>query len=186
MLELHIKSRELWDSENDQFVYIDECDLKLEHSLVSISKWEAKYHVSFINTKDKTAEQTFDYIRMMIIGKVPSDEVLASLTNEQIQQISDYINNPMTATTFSKEDEEEIEAKKKKNKFTTSEEIYYWMTAENIPFECQYWHLNRLIALVKICAIYNKPKDDKPKKLTSTDLVSRRARMEAARKKWKG
>lgn len=186
MLELHIKSRELWDSVNDQFVYVDECDLKLEHSLVSISKWEAKYHISFLDTKDKTAEQTLDYIRMMVIGKVPSDETLASLTKEQIEMIGKYIDDPMTATVFSKEDEKEIEGKKKKGKFTTSEEIYYWMTAENIPFECQYWHLSRLITLIKICAINNKPKDDKKKKMTSTDLANRRARMEAARKKWGG
>lgn len=186
MLELHIDKKEFWDGEKEEFVYVGPCDLKLEHSLVSISKWEAKYHVSFTDTTNKTPEQTLDYIKMMIIGKVPDDTVLACLSKEQIQQISDYIKNPMTATTFSKEDEKEIEAKGHSGKFTTSEEIYYWMTAENIPFECQYWHLNRLITLVKICAINNKPKDEKKKKMTSTDLAARRARMEAARKKWGG
>ena len=186
MLELHISGKEYWDAINERFVYTDSYDLKLEHSLVSISKWEAKYYVSFLNTDNKTVEQTLDYIKMMVVGKIPDDSVFTTLTSEQVKAISDYINDPMTATTFSKEDEKSLQTKGYSSKFVTSEEIYYWMTAENIPFECQFWHLNRLITLVKICAINNKPKDDKKKKMTSSDLAARRARMEAARKKYGG
>lgn len=186
MLELHIEGKESWDEDKNEFVYSDSYDLKLEHSLVSISKWEAKYHKSFINTKDKTLEQTLDYISMMVIGKAPDPVVFKSLTKENITEIERYINDPMTATTFSKEDEKEIAAKTNNSKFVTSEEIYYWMTAQNIPFTCERWHINRLITLVKLCAIFNKPKDNKKKKMTSSDLAARRAKMDAARKKFGG
>ena len=124
---------------------------------------------------------------MMNIGKKPKDPfVYRLLSAEQVKQIDEYINNPMTATVFSKEEEKEANKDSSRDKFVTSEEIYYWMTAQNIPFECQYWHLNRLITLIKICAIENKPKDKKQKKMTSTDLMARRARMDAARKKYGG
>lgn len=183
MLELHIEGQSVWDENKEEFYNIPSCDLKLEHSLASISKWEAKYHMPYLNTKDKTIEQTLDYVAMMNVGEPIKDFLsLRLLTNEQIMQIHDYIDDPMTATTFSKEDEEA--ATKKTNKFVTSEEIYYWMTTQNIPFECQHWHFNRLITLIKVCAINNKPEDKKPKKLTSTELAKRRAQMEEARKRF--
>lgn len=162
---------------------MDDVDLELEHSLVSVSKWEAKYHKPFLSS-EKTAEEMLDYIRMM---NVKGDDiplyVLQFLTKEQTDQIGKYMNDPMTATVINEADQKKSIHD---NKFVTSEEIYYWMTAQNIPFECQYWHLNRLITLIKICAIENKPKDNKKKRLTSTDLANRRARMEAARKKYGG
>ena len=169
------------------FINLPECEICIEHSLVSISKWESKYHKPFLTT-DKSAEETLDYISMMIIGEQPENPmVLRFLTEEQIKQIGDYINDPMTATVFSEEDEKEASKKNvNKEKFITSEEIYYWMTAQNIPFECQNWHLNRLITLIKICAIENKPKEKKNKRMTSDELARRRARMEAARKKYGG
>lgn len=184
MFTIYIKERELWDEVKEEFLQIEGCELILEHSLVSISKWEAKYHKPFLST-DKTAEETLDYIQMMTIGKKPKDPFVYKLLNEeQVKEVGEYINNPMTATVFSKEDESEMSKGTNKDKFVTSEEIYYWMTAQNIPFECQYWHLNRLITLIKICAIENKPKDKKQKKMTSSDLMARRARMDAARRKY--
>lgn len=187
MLTIHLDEKELWDDDKEEFLNLPECEVTIEHSLVSISKWESKYHKPFLTT-DKSAEETLDYIRMMIIGKQPDNPmVLRFLTEEQIEQIGNYINDPMTATVFSEEDEKEASKKStNKDKFVTSEEIYYWMTAQNIPFECQYWHLNRLITLIKICAIENKPKDKKNKKMTSDELARRRARMDAARKKYGG
>lgn len=186
MLPLHIDAKELWDETKEEFIKTDAIDLILEHSLVSISKWESKYHKPFLSS-EKTAEESLDYIEMMIIGKKPKDPlVLRLLSKEQVEEIGKYINDSMTATTFSEEEEKEATKSSKKGKFITSEEIYYWMTAQNIPFECQYWHLNRLITLVKICAINNKPKDNKKKKMTSSDLASRRRQMEAARKKYGG
>lgn len=184
MLPIHIEDRELWDETNEVFVNIKGCDVLLEHSLVSISKWESKYHKSFIDS-DKTPEEFLDYISMMVVGKSPEDERAFGLLNkEQLESIFKYINDPMTATTISKEEEDEISDKGAKSKFTTSEEIYSWMCAQQIPFECQYWHLNRLIILIKLCAINNKPKDKKKKKMTSSDLALRRAKMDAARKKF--
>lgn len=186
MLTICIKGRELWDEVKEEFLQIEGCELILEHSLVSISKWEAKYHKPFLSS-DKTVEETLDYIQMMNIGKKPKNPfVYHLLSKEQVEQIDKYIHDPMTATVFSKEEENEANKDSSRDKFVTSEEIYYWMTAQNIPFECQYWHLNRLITLIKICAIENKPKDKKQKKMTSTDLMARRARMDAARKKYGG
>lgn len=188
MLKLHIAGRELFDDDAQEFFTIDGCDLLLEHSLVSISKWESKYHKSFFNTKDKTAEEAIDYIRMMVVGKEPKDkDVFYLLTQDQCEQIKRYIDDPMTATVFSKEDEAKATTARVNGKFVSSEEVYYWMTAQNIPFECQHWHINRLITLIKICAIKNKPEDNKKnKRMTSSELANRRARMEAARKKFGG
>lgn len=183
MLELHLQGRDFWDDEKEEFITLDGCDIRLEHSLVSISKWEAKYKKPYLTT-EKTTEEVLDYIKMMVIGKPINDYHLCLLTKEQYQQIGDYINDSMTATVFSKEDEEELKKKNLSGKFVSSEEIYYWMTAQNIPFECQYWHINRLITLVRICAIKNKPDDKKKKRMTSAELQARRARMDAARKKF--
>jgi hypothetical protein len=185
MFTIHIDKRELWDEEKEEFYYIPECDLTLEHSLLSVSKWESKYHKSFIDTPDKSVEETVDYIKMMVVGDMPEDEnVFYAISKEQLVEIGKYINDPMTATVINAEDEKEIESESKGGKFTTSEEIYSWMCLQNIPFECQMWHLNRLIILIKLCAIANKPKDNKKKKMTTSDLALRRARMEAARAKY--
>lgn len=185
MLEIHMDNKELWDEENERFYEIPGCTLKLEHSLLSISEWEKKYHKSFIDT-DKTVEETIDYVKMMVVGdEKPDDSVLMGLSKEQLKQIGDYINDPMTATVITEDEEKEVNKKSGNHKFTTSEEIYSWMVLQQIPFECQTWHLNRLITLIKLCAIANKPKDDKKKKrMTSSDLALRRAKMEAARAKY--
>lgn len=186
MLPIHIKEQELWDEANEVFYNIEACDLLLEHSLLSVSLWEAKYHKAYL-TSEKTAEEVLDYIKMMVVGEYPDDDfVFMMLTKQQLEEIGKYINDPMTATTFTKEDEDTINGKINKDKFTTSEEIYSWMAMQSIPFECERWHLNRLITLIKICAINNKPKDKKKKRMTQSDLVARRARMEAARKKYGG
>ena len=185
MLTIHIDKRELWDEVKEEFYYIPECDLVLEHSLLSVSLWEAKYHKSFINTVDKSTEETIDYIKMMVVGDMPEDDnVFYAISKDQFVEIGKYINNPMTATVINEDDEKEISGKQNRDKFTTSEEIYSWMCLQNIPFECEKWHLNRLIILIKLCAIANKPKDNKKKKMTSSDLALRRAKMEAARAKY--
>lgn len=189
MYRLQIKGRDdIWDPEKEEFMPpIPGCDVMLEHSLKSVFEWEGKYKKPYLTSK-KTIEETLDYIRMMVVkGEIPDDNTLLLISKEQVQEINDYINDPMTATVFSKKEEEE--AKKKdahSGKFVTAEEMYYWMAAEQIPIECENWHLNRFITLVKICAIKNKPEDKKKKRLTSSDLASRRARMEAARRKYGG
>ena len=183
MFSLHLEKKEMWDEENEEFVYVgpeEPLDLKLEHSLVSISKWESKYHKSYLDTKDKTPEEVLDYVSMMVVGKEIDSNVLYALSEEQIKEIADYIDNPMTATTI----KEDKNSKSKGEEFITSELIYYWMTAMNIPFECQYWHINRLITLIRICAIKNNPDKEKKKRLSQSDLALRRAEMQARRAKY--
>ncbi len=186
MLTIHTEDKEFWDEEKNRFYYTKSCGtFNLEHSLRSISEWEKKYHKSFINTDNKTKEETLDYIKMMIIdGEGDPDEFVNCLSEKQYEEIGRYINDPMTATVISEDEENEISKKGSSHKFTTSEEIYSWMCAQNIPFECENWHLNRLIVLIKLCAINNKPKDKKKKRMTSSDLAMRRAKMEAARAKY--
>lgn len=184
MLTIHTEKREFWNEEKEEFYYLEGCSFRLEHSLLSISEWEKKYHKSFINS-DKTTEETIDYIKMMIVdGEGNPDDLIRGLSGKQIEEIKKYIDDPMTATVISEDEENAISKKNTSHKFTTSEEIYSWMCAQNIPFECEKWHLNRLIVLIKLCAINSQPKDDKKKKMTSSELALRRAKMEAARAKF--
>ena len=182
--KIHIPAREIWSDEKEEFIFsYPETDIEIEHSLVSISIWESKYHKPFLST-DKTPEETLDYIKMMIIGDAPEDEMFfTTLPESTMEEIKSYINDPMTATVFSDEDDKKLSGEKSKE-FVTSETIYYWMSAQSIPFDCEMWHINRLIALIKLCAIKNQPEDKKKKKMTSSDLALRRAKMEAARAKF--
>lgn len=176
MLQIKIAlSPEGWDEEREEFVTGKEQVLQLEHSLVSISKWESKWNKPFLSKKDKTSEEILDYIKCMTISRNVSDEVYARLSQANFQEINDYINAPMTATTFS-----EDKNGKNNREVITSELIYYWMIALNIPIdECQKWHLNRLLTLIRICNIKNQP----PKKMSKSELMSRNAALNAARRK---
>ena len=174
MLQITIPECELWDSDKQEFVNIKEQTLQLEHSLVSVSKWEARWNKVFLSKEEKTVEQTIDYIKCMTITQNVKDEVYNGLTADIITKINDYISAPMTATWFSNENQSH-----KSNEKITSELIYYWMISLNIPFECQKWHLNRLLTLIKVCNIKNTP----PKKMSKHDLASRNAALNAARRK---
>lgn len=174
MLPITIPAREFWDANIEEFVTIKEQTLQLEHSLVSVSKWESKWGISFFSKKEKTNEQVIDYIRCMTITQNVKPETYNALTTENINEIEAYINAPMTATHFSKEQQAAH------NRETiTSELIYYWMIALNIPFECQKWHINRLLTLIRVCNIKNTP----PKKMSKSALMSRNAALNAARRK---
>lgn len=174
MLQITIPSTELWDEQKEEFVYTKEKTLQLEHSLVSISKWESKWNKSFLSSKEKTTEEIIDYIRCMTITQNVDPEVYTRLPNRTIQEIYDYINAPMTATVFS-----DTGRKGGNRDVITSELIYYWMIALNIPFECQKWHLNRLLTLIRVCEIKNAP----PKKMSKRETMSRNAALNAARRK---
>lgn len=174
MLQIIIPSVELWDEKNQEFIYTKEQMLQLEHSLVSLSKWESKWCKSFLTKKEKTYEETIDYIRCMTLTQNVNSDVYRYITNENIRQINNYIDAPMTATTI----HEEINGKMNREQIT-SELIYYWMIALNIPFECQKWHLNRLITLIRVCNIKNRP----PKKMSRKQLLSRNAALNAMRRK---
>ena len=174
MLQITIPSMELYDEEKEEFVYAKEQVLQLEHSLVSISKWESKWHKVFISKKEKTNEEILDYVRCMTLTQNVDPDVYKRLTKSNVAEIEAYIDNPMSATYFSNS-----EPGKKSREPVTSELIYYWMVAYNIPFECQKWHLNRLLTLIKICGIKNQS----PKKMSKKDLMTRNAALNAARRK---
>lgn len=177
MLRITIPTQELWDSDKQEFIYTKEQVLQLEHSLVSVSKWEAKWCKTFLSKKEKTYEETVDYIKCMTITQNVDPDVYNYLTEENMKEINNYISAPMTATWFS--DERTGSAN---NEQVTSELIYYWMIALNVPFECQKWHLNRLLTLIRVCNIKNKP----PKKMSKSEIMSRNAALNAARRKQLG
>lgn len=174
MLQLTIPATNLWDERKEIFIDIKETTLQLEHSLVSISKWESKWQKPFITKDPKTFEETIDYIRCMTITQNVDQNAYYALTKENIEAVNKYIEAPMTATTFSKE----INSKPNRERLT-AEVIYYYMIALNIPFECQKWHLNRLLTLIKVCNIKNQP----PKKMSKAEVMRNNAALNAARRK---
>lgn len=177
MLTITIPATEMWDEKNEKFIDIKGCRLQLEHSLVSLSKWESKWCKPFLFTNDKTTEEIMDYVRCMTLTTNVSPEVYYGLTPENIKAINEYIEAPMTATHFGLE-----RNGSGRREVVTSELIYYWMIALNIPFECQKWHLNRLLTLIRICNIKNQP----AKKMSRREIMRRNAALNAARKKQLG
>ena len=186
MLKLTIPARpatpdsEYYDEEKQEFFTIPgspavkECTLQLEHSLVSLSKWESKWCKPFLSSKNLTEEETIDYIRCMTITQNVPPEVYDGITDENIKAVSDYIAAPMTATTFS-----ETGGPKGGREIVTAEIIYYWMVALTIPPEYQKWHLNRLLTLIRVCNIKNEP----PKKMGKQATANRHRAINAARRK---
>lgn len=175
MLNITIPEHEKYDSQNNLFIYTKPQKLVLEHSLVSISKWEAKWKKPFISKEKKTNDEIIDYIRCMTINQVQDNSVYLHIPKDIIKQINEYIDSPMTATTFNNFSSTSNNGK---NSVITSELIYYWMVAYNIPFECEKWHLNRLLTLVKICNI----KNGSQKKMSKNEILSRNREINAARK----
>lgn len=172
MLEIKVDEGELFDENSNEFITVKPQILKLEHSLVSISKWESKYHKRFINSEEPTPYEMLDYIRCMTINKVDNN-VYFVLSNKNIDDIYAYMNDSMTATTI-----KEMPGAKRNNEAVTSELIYYWMVAFNIPFECEKWHINRLLTLIKICSIKNQP----AKKMSNREIFNQNRALNAARR----
>ena len=175
MLTITVPASEQWDESKQEFVYTKECTLELEPSLVSLYKWESKWCKPFNSKNEKTYEETIDYIRCMTLTQNVDPNVYYGLTSENVQQVEAYIYAPMTATTISRRNNKTFGPKET----ITSELIYYWMIALNIPFECQKWHLNRLITLIEVCNIKNSP----PKKLSRNELLMRNTELNAQRRK---
>ena len=175
MLRITIPAAESWDEQKEEFIITaKEQTLQLEHSLVSLSKWESKWCKPFLSKEAKTLEETIDYIKCMTITQNVDDSVYDRLTKGNIDAVGEYIEAPMTATTFSGQ------TKKGGGKSViTSEIIYHWMISFNIPMECQKWHLNRLLTLIRVCEIKNSP----PKKMGKRELINKYAELNAARKK---
>ncbi len=174
MLTITIPAGEIFNSETNEIISTKEQILTLEHSLVSLSKWEAKWGKPFLGKESKTNEEMLDYIRCMTITQNVDPKVYSFITTKNIEEISKYIEAPMTATWFN-----EREGKgKHNNEIITSEIIYYWMVSFNIPVEFQKWHLNRLLTLIKVCSIKNEP----PKKMSKREILDRNKAINKARR----
>ncbi len=158
MLTIQTKGSELYDDEKEIFVEIKPYTLTLEHSLISVSKWESLYKKPFLSTAKRSIEEQLAYIRCMSVSKDAPEEIFTHLDNDSLKKIIEYIDDPMTATTFY---EYQRPNTKQKKETLTSEVIYWQMTALGIPWECQKWHLNRLITLIRVCNIKNNPKGSK-------------------------
>lgn len=172
MLKITIPAIEQYDEANEEFVTSKEQVLLVEHSLVSLSKWESKWCKPFLTKEEKTLEESIDYIKCMTITQNVNNDVYTFVTNQNVTQVREYLEAEMTATTLT------YEKKTINRDIITAEIIYYWMIALNIPFECQKWHLNRLLTLINVCNIKNSP----PKKMGRKELVRRNAALNAARK----
>lgn len=177
MLKVTIPENEFFDEKTSSFIKIPETTLSLEHSLLSISKWEANHAKSFIGSNDKTNEELIDYVRCMTITQNVNPLLYYTIPNSVFKEITDYIGSPMSATKIAKK-----EGQGSSREVVTSELIYYWMIAYGIPFECEKWHLNRLLNLIKICNIKNNP----GKKMSRNEILSRNAALNAARRKSMG
>lgn len=153
MLILKIPEQEYFDQEKSEFVTCKACTLKLEHSLVSISKWESKWKKPFLTTENKSVAEFMDYIRCMTINQDVPEEVYSLMDHDNVRKIQEYIMDPATATTVT----DRRKGSNRKPETPTSELIYYWMVSNGIPFECEKWRLNRLITLIRICNAKGNP-----------------------------
>lgn len=174
MLRITIPATELWDERNERFIRTKEQTLQLEHSLVSISKWESTWGKPFLSKEIKTIDETIDYVRCMTLTQNVNPNVYFALTDENLKLVNDYIDNPMTATTFS-----EDKSGKPNREIITAEVVYYWMSALQIPMECQKWHFNRLLTYIRVSNIKNGPQ----KKMGKTETLKSNAALNAARRK---
>lgn len=172
-LPIHIPGKDLFDEKNGKFITVKETNILLEHSLISISNWESKWHKPYLSSDKKTVEEFLSYLQCMCITKNVDPNVFYSFDADNLKKIADYIADPMTATTFRRQEQ------KKSREIITSELIYFWMTSFNIPFDpCEKWHLNRLLTLIEIASIKNQP----PKKMGKREAAQQRAALNASRR----
>lgn len=176
MLEIEIPEQEFFDNNKNEFFKVRSLKLQLEHSLISLAKWEAKWHKPFLGTEDKTLAEIQDYIRCMTLTKDVNPIYYRIIPESSLKQISDYIHDPMSATWFSKDEEQK--GKIGRREIITAEIIYYWMVTLNIPVQFEKWHLNRLITLIKVINIKNAPS----KKMKQSDILKQNAALNKARR----
>lgn len=170
MLTVHVAATSYFNQETCEFVDVADTDIVLEHSLISISKWESKWHKPFISStlddNKKDYEETLDYIRCMTLNKNVDPNIYYAITEKQVEEINQYISDPMTATWFSQQNEHGSSTGSAQA--VTSELIYSWMIALGVPFECEKWHLNRLITLIRIL----ESQQSSGKKMSRNDIYS--------------
>lgn len=172
MLKIIVRGTEMFDDRAQEFTTEGDVVLELEHSLASLSKWESEFEKAFLGKEAKTPEEIVGYVRCMCLADDTPPEVFYKLSRENFQEINAYIDARMTATWFADSPEP------KTREVITAELIYYWMTAFNIPFECERWHLNRLFTLIRVCNV----KQQKPKKMSRAEISQRNARLNAERR----
>lgn len=172
MLTLNIQGREGFNEITNEFINVKNRTIQLEHSLVSISKWESKWKKPFLSKQEMSSEEFIDYIRCMTITQNVDDEIYYCLTNKDIKAIHDYMNDTMTATTIKNNN------KKSSNEIITSEIVYYWMISLGIPLECQKWHFNRLLTLINVCSVKESPS----RKMSKRDTLASYKALNASRK----
>jgi hypothetical protein len=173
MLELTVGGEEFFNEETNEFYTSGAKKLQLEHSLVSLSKWESKFQKPFLEGNAKTLAETEAYIYFMIKTPGVDSDIVSTFSQEHHKTILDYINSNQSATTFG-----DLPERRARGEIITSELIYYWMVAFNIPWDCQKWHLNRLFSLIRICNI----KHEKPKKMSRAEVARRNAELNAKRR----
>lgn len=178
MLNITVQIEESFNQKTNEFSLPFTFDLQLEHSLVSLSKWESFFKKPFLTNKDKTPEEMFWYIQAMAVTPNVPPEVFQNLSSDNIDAIQSYISDKMTATWFS----DKVEPVKAQQQVITSELIYYWMISMQIPVEFEHWHLNRLLTLIRVCNEKNKPE----KKMSKREMASRRRELNEQRLKQYG
>lgn len=176
MLYIEVSGCDFYNEDTNEFLHVKPQKLAMEHSLLSLSKWEANWKKPFLSDDEKTPEEYLDYIRCMTITPNVDPLTYRCLGRKNFQTIKAYIEDPRTATTIYSFDQKKVP---KKKKIITSEQIYYWMIANNIPLECEKWHLNRLFMLIRICGIENNPKK---KKMGRNAILRQNAELNAARR----
>lgn len=174
MLKVYVPGREWYNESVGEFMLFKGCALTLEHSLLSVSKWESRWKTPFLESNPpKTKEQSMDYIRCMTINQGVDSFVYYNITQDLMDQINEYIGDSKTATFVTRTKKSRPPVKEP----ITSELIYYWMVTYGIPFECQKWHLSRLLTLIDVCTFKNEP----PKKMTKNEILKRNAALNKAR-----
>ena len=173
MLKIHVPATELFDYNKERFYTVPECDLCLEHSLLSISKWESIHHKPLLEDIQLTNDELIDYIRCMTINRNVPDLVYNCLSNKQIAKIQDYMDDKMTATWFSENQKQPSNGQK-----ITAELLYSWMIDLGIWKECEQWHIRKLLTLIRVRSEELKPKDKK----SSRELASHYKNLKAARR----
>lgn len=173
MLTIQISGTELYDEVRNEFIEVKPQTIVLEHSLVSISKWESKFHKPYLNQKKFTEEETEYYLKCMTLTQNVDPNLYKALSFDNARDIKEYMDNVMTATTFKEE------KSKGKDPIITAELVYYWMICYNIPFECQKWHIRKLLALIKVCQLKNSPQQ----KMSKQEIYARNRSLNEARRK---
>lgn len=173
MFTLQIKGPEVFDEETNEFTTLILGEVRLEHSLVSLSKWEQKFEKPLLREDNKTSEETLWYIRAMSLDENVPEEWWDAVTDDDVREVNEYIGKKMTATWFA-----ETAKPKNSSSIYTNELIYYLMIAHNIPIACETWHLNRLLTLIRVCDEKNSP----PKKMSQAEIMERNRRLNQERR----